>query len=367
MANNQIVVAQGGSALMTKRDRLRAELERVDRELGVYADMPGDERRFRGGVPNQPGSEYEVDPDCYPHCGGHVRIDPIVGHGGSNCHRRNPRHGKGHVLASAKRMSYFEPDARSRKYYKNEEGLIGPPAGNWDPTVTFRGAFPETFIGDAGPAVDPFLLDGGRLLESYCSDMGDDAMSGVSVDYPFVGNVASARRAVETLWTIGVHDETTVTATIAGTTATATFTNGAGPTIGFRLDWGLQALNFAPFDLNITSIGWLAGFAASPAPAAGIASTQPNVDRTMIIRVRGDRNGGSLFIPWAYRAGQGMNYPMHCLAYATATSGPAAGAPIVKVTNLPANIASAFSMNVRLLTAYSQNTADMARLFDLYT
>lgn len=262
--------------------------------------------------------------------------------------------------------SYYGQQPGQPTAIPTEEMAVRPVAPNWDTGPQFRPQFPETLTGDYGTSIDPFLVDGARLLQSWATDLDDTTLMSEAPDYPMVGTIASLRQVIESVYTLGVHDETvTVGVNVPATTDfVATFANGAGPSIGIRLDWFVTQLSYGPFDLNIQTSGWLAGYTSLASGAGAPAGTQPSANRSLILRARGGVNGGSLFIPWAVRAGQGMNYAMHSMAYAPAPGEGAA--PFIKVAGLPAGMVGAFGFNVRLLTAFSPNTAYMSRLYQAF-
>lgn len=247
-----------------------------------------------------------------------------------------------------------------------EEQAVRESLGDYDRGPAFRQNFPELFIGDFGLAADTYLVDGARLLQGWFTDQSPDSALPQSPDFPGVGNVASMRRIIEVCSALGTHDDTSTPGVqIAATTNFhATFAAGVGLTWGFRLDWAVQNINYAPFDLNIQTLNFVNPAAFGIAPA-GIAGAEISVDRTLTLRMRGGTNGGSIFVPWAQRSGQGMNYAMHSLALAFPTSETAPLAEI-RVNNVVGAVAPAFGFSVRFLTAWSQSAALAAKFAGTY-
>jgi len=264
------------------------------------------------------------------------------------------------------RNTYYGPTPGQAYAIPTEEMSVRPVQPDWDQNQQFRQNMPEQLTGDFGAAADPFIIDGARMLQSWATDLDDTSLMVVAPDFPLVGHNASLRQGIETLYSLGVHDETVITAALVPLTTNfqASFPLGAGPSIGIRIDWFVQMLSYGPFDLNIQTNGWKAGYTALDSGVGAPAGTQPSADRNLVLRARGGINGGSLFIPWAVRFGQGMNYAMHSIARAPQ---PGEGASVfVAMNNIPSGLVAAFGFNVRLLTAYSPNTALMARIFGTY-
>jgi len=261
---------------------------------------------------------------------------------------------------------YYGPQTGQPVPIATEEMGVRQVPPDWDQNAQFRPTFPEAVTGDFGGSADPFLIDGARLLQSWATNLDETSLVAVAPDYPYVGHNASLRQGIEALYALGVHDETVTTGLNVPATNnfSAAFPEGAGPSIGFRLDWFVQMLSFGPFDLHIVTNGWLAGYTTLDSGPGAPAGTQPSADRNLILRTQGGINGGSLLIPWAVRAGQGMNYAMHSIA----RSKPASEifTPSISVIDLPGGLVAAFGFNVRMLTAYSPNTAYMARLYGTY-
>lgn len=267
--------------------------------------------------------------------------------------------------AGAPGFAYTPQQQGDTRQITTEDMAVRALSGAWDQNPQFRPNMPELATSDVGNATDPFVVDGARLLSPWYTDLAADSLQMVKVDYPMVGSVATLRSNLDFLYAMGVLDDTAVTAAQVG--ATPVFKAdliAAGPSVGFRLDWGVSQLTFQPFDLVISTAGWKTGyFPFGTTFTGGVAGVQPSADRTFTIRVRGGINGGSVFVPWAYRPA-GMSYALNTIACVPA-AGEGSTAPIT-VSNVPSNMVSAFGFNVRLLTAGSVNTAALIELAQAY-
>jgi len=167
--------------------------------------------------------------------------------------------------------------------------------------ISTRQMSPELALGDVGSDPVKWVSDRPRMLPSLVSDMsGASSLSMVVMDYQFAGTVGQQRAAAETLYAVGNYDDTRVVGVGTSPNFVATFVGGTGPCIAARVDFGISALSFQPFDLNIVTSGFLTGVAVSPNPT-GVGGVQRSADRNFTLRVRGNTVGGSIWFPFMQR------------------------------------------------------------------
>lgn len=221
---------------------------------------------------------------------------------------------------------------------------------------------PENLLGDGCYDARHYVCTRASQVRGFASDIGNDALKVKQVDYPVAGTVGQSRAVFETLFALGTHDETEHPGVLAGFDSISTFpASGAEPSLGFRLDWGIALLSFAPFNMKIVTSGWRTGVALPP---TGIAAAQATCDRTVELRVYPGASGGSVFIPWAQRFGTGMQIGQPVIGYVPFSD--VAPPATIRVAGLPAPIAAAFSQTVTLLTSFSPSTAFYAKLQNFY-
>jgi len=236
-------------------------------------------------------------------------------------------------------------------------GSYQNPVSNWPgcPAGYDRSITPESLLADSAHPI-PYLRDKARGLPSWISDSEACDMQRVIDDYTQVGTVGQTRAAIEALYAFGGFGDVRIAGILAGANDVATFPVANLPvSIGFRLDWGIQLLNYAPFDMNIHTVGW--------STASTILSPQsPLVDADRIFTTRVQKvSGGSIFVPWAARVTPGMSVAQQVMAVSVEVV-----AATISVENLPAAIAASFSMQVTLLTAFHPLTAQFATAIGAY-
>lgn len=219
---------------------------------------------------------------------------------------------------------------------------------------------PENVIGDvdwdeASKADYPnYIRDRARLVQSFASSSEPGAVLMRSPDFTSVGTIGQVRACAERLYSGGKVDPTVYAATIAGSTATSTLTTPTATAIGVVVDWGISLLNYAPFDLQLKTTGFFAIDDLTAAPQS--------TDRNIVFRV--SKTGGcSIYLPFAKRVSPPMQQALMQVSYAPT---PDTGTVTVQALNLPAAIASAFSMSVQLLTNAMPPTAELLGMWDVY-
>lgn len=213
----------------------------------------------------------------------------------------------------------------------------------------------EALLGEGCFDSHHYVCDKSRLIPGYIS--GPDIYAR-SIDYPTVGPIGQVRAAVETMFARSRQMSNNFPLTVTGTTYGGTFANNAAPapvttqfpfSLGFVLDWGISMLAFAPFDMQITTTGWVG------------EDLQP-LDRTMTLRVSRPA-GSSIYIPWAQRITPSMSMAQAQLARPVGNGETAA---TIAVGPLPAAISASFSASVSFMTAFVPTTAAFAAKIGLY-
>jgi hypothetical protein len=219
------------------------------------------------------------------------------------------------------------------------------------PNVADRSLSPESLMGDVCGNVNPALCNKSRLLPPFTSDVGNPFLTAKLTDYNVVGTIGQARVAYRHMFASETQDVTRYNMVGSSPNFVATIPNypTSGAAIGFVLDWGVQQLNFAPFDMQIVSAGF--------ANAAGLS-----LDRDITLRVY-RTNGCAIYVPFAQRTTPSMSVAQMQMAHADV----AEGAGTITVANLPANIFSAFSATISLLSAFSPTTAAYSELESIMT
>jgi len=212
---------------------------------------------------------------------------------------------------------------------------------------------PEALMGDVDSDPSAYVLDRPRALPSFLTNADPDAIAVNFQDYNVVGTVGQSRAVLSTLYSAFHQDVSVTQMTVSGVTATATFSTAAADlpgTAGFLLRWGIALNNFAPFDLNISTAGWVSRFGGD------VANRNISIHVSNVI-------GSDLYIPWAVRVSPAMSMAQHVIAYAPqsdVTNG------VITVSNIPAALATNFSASLQFLSAFSPATAAFARGMDLY-
>jgi len=212
---------------------------------------------------------------------------------------------------------------------------------------------PEALMGDVDDDPAAHVLDRPRALPSFLTNAAVDAIAVNFQDYNTIGTVGQTRAVLATLYSAFKQDVSVTAMTVAATTATATFSTAAADlpgTAGFLLRWGIALNNFAPFDLNIVTTGWVSRFGGD------------NANRNISIHVS-NVIGSDLYIPWAVRVNPAMSMAQHVIAYAPqsdVTNG------VIQVTGIPAALAANFSASIQFLSAFSPATAALAKGYDLF-
>jgi hypothetical protein len=224
-------------------------------------------------------------------------------------------------------------------------------ASGYDRSIT-----PESLLADGCVNPQDYICDKQRGLPPWTSDSPACHMQRLIDDFTQVGTVGQTRAAIEMMFAAGGFGDVRMPGVLAGANSVATFLIGViQPSVGVRVDWGVQLLNYAPFDLNFTTSGFVAS-SFGLAPAANAI----NADRTFSARVS-QVPGGSFFVPWGVRVAPGMSVAQQIVA----VSDEAVSAT-VSVTGLPAALAASFSMQVTLLTAFHPLTAQFAAVSGIY-
>jgi len=152
---------------------------------------------------------------------------------------------------------------------------------------------PEAFIGDVDQAETSIrALTGANNIPGISST--DPASFEITqLDYPMIGPVENLRAAISRLNSGGAYNATPLANTSA--TATTLVWTAAATTpmlLGYAIDWGMPQLSFNPFNMTITTSGYLA------VDTIGDATPQV-VDRNVVVRVI--KNGSRLFVVFAAR------------------------------------------------------------------
>lgn len=206
------------------------------------------------------------------------------------------------------------------------------PAG-YNPAMT-----PESFLG--GGCRNPnWVCDRGRALPPWLSTSDPTVVAAIINDYNAVGTVGQMRAVFEQLYALGEFSQNRYTAVVAGQTATSTVPNTDNfVVLGVRVDWGVDLLNWQPFDLVLATNGFQTLF------------NRQSVDRSFTVRVSRN-NGSSIYVPLAQRT-VGISFAQPTLGQVNAATGAT-----ITASNIPATVAAAFGMTVQLLTAFHPITA----------
>jgi len=235
-------------------------------------------------------------------------------------------------------------------------GAVADPANC--PTGYGRGLAPEALLGDTGPNPDIYIFDRGRLIPGYATTMPPGEARLSSIDYTTIGPVGQVRAVVEQLYALGTQDvkrynmfpdpvnpNDFIAEFGAATAGPPPVSQLLQNSLGFLIDFGIENLTFAPFDMQVRTAGF------TTFGDGGV------VDRNMVLRIAGS-NGGRIFVPWAMRINASMQLAMAKVA-ATVPTG-VSPAHEIRIVALPTNIANTFSATVQFLTANSPVTAEWA-------
>lgn len=210
--------------------------------------------------------------------------------------------------------------------------------------ASIRQLAPEDLLGDRCREADSAACDKGRYIRPFVSTVGDAYLEAMYLDYNVIGTVGQARAAVRRMYADETQDVGRTTMVGASPNFNATF--AAYPTraacVGFVIDWGIEMLNYAPFDMQIITSGWI-----------NLGGT--TLDRNLTVRIHGTV-GSSIFVPFAQRTTPSMSIAQMQVAH---SGGDGA---TIQVASLPTNIFSSFSATISLLTAFSPRTAAYAAL-----
>lgn len=192
--------------------------------------------------------------------------------------------------------------------------------------------------------------DRDRALPSWLATSKKGSIINNNSDYNMVGTVAQFKAVLKQLFSLGAYATTTQAGVAAGNNFVITLPAGlfGMPCIGFRLRWGVQLLNYAPFEMPIASSGFKTLFPT--------AAPQP-VDRTFTVTVSGS-NGGVIYVPLAQRflapgGGGGMSMAQNVVGAATDPT-------TITIGPLDPAVLTAFSASAQLITAFHPNAASFA-------
>jgi len=211
---------------------------------------------------------------------------------------------------------------------------------------------PEMLLTD-GQGTDPYIIDKIRALPPYNATAPGDMVSLVSADYSQVGSVGQSRAAMETMFSGFSQNVQRFPFVTVGTDSTVIFnstTQVAPSSIGLRIDWGVNLLNFAPFDLQVVTENFVQAF--------GLQS----VDRNITLRVN-SVSGCSLYFLWALRQSPSMSIAQNQIGDQHVTD---VLIPSITIPGLPANVLANFSATLQFLTAFSPITDAWATGVGLY-
>jgi hypothetical protein len=229
-----------------------------------------------------------------------------------------------------------------------------------------RSLSPEYLLGDG--CIDPkhSVCDKSRRVAPYSANV---AFPTRQLDYNTVGVIGQARAALELLYSGYANQGTRFPLTNGGTSATKTFNydlddaSTVVESLGFVLDFGVGMLNFSPFDLQLSS----AGFVNLSPQFIGSTVIDTSVDRSIVVRVN-DFNGGSIFVPWAHRVSAPLGTMQDAIIQIGRPLPQTEGSPLSAIvcSNIPAALIASFSATVQFMTAGSPVTAAWAELIGAY-
>lgn len=253
-----------------------------------------------------------------------------------------------------------------------DEEIAGLTQERLVPGVTRLGTVEDSAADYATVAPELYHKLAAMQLPAIIPVLGEYAL--VQSDFNLFANYELARAGFGVVEAVGRNDQTNYTPTISAADGLVLWENFSDPNLvaGFQIDWGVTLLNAAPFDMEIITQYWK--------DYAGWAS----VDRRLTVRAsvaEGGMFGGTFQILFAQRlttaqtcgytgtsvAPGGMQkaifqpgtipcaipgafytrLPPHFIESTLADA-----TPTIQL-NIPANIASAFSARLRLLTAGS--------------
>lgn len=235
------------------------------------------------------------------------------------------------------------------------EATVRNPAGN--ALALPNNLSTEALLGEGCIDMQHYMCDKSRTLPGYMSY--DKGILARSIDYPTVGVIGQMRAAVEDMFARGRQLPDVTIMTVTGTTFNAAFADNVAPapvttffprSLGFVVDWGVSMINFAPFDMPITTVNWVGD------------DLQP-LNRSMTLRVTRP-SGSSIFIPWAQRISPTMAFAQPQLARPAGNGEADTG--LITIGPLPATIATSFSASISFMTAFVPTTAAFAAMLSLY-
>lgn len=207
---------------------------------------------------------------------------------------------------------------------------------------------PENVLGSYCGDADAVLCDRSRLLPAVRGLPYDPAV--IQPDYNTVGTVAQSRACIQRMFTEGLTDIQNRPLVNAGANFNVVVTD-LNISLGFVLQWGVSMLAYAPFPIQIRTVGWETQY------------TQ-DVDREFTIFADGRAGGGQVFVPWASRV-TGMTQAMAQLGMPE-DDGEGGREATISVLNVPAAIIPNFSASVQLMTAFTPYAAAYAQAQGLF-
>jgi len=246
--------------------------------------------------------------------------------------------------------------------FEDEVGGRSIPNGAYCPTGYDRSITPESLMADGCGDPTRYICDKARSLPPWLSNAKPSQMQRLIDDYTQVGTVGQLRVTLETMYAMAYFIDSRQQLIGSSPDFSAAFTTPA-LSVGFRLDWGVSLLNFAPFDMHVRTTGAVALASATTAPFSQAAAVSTNRDFT--VRVS-QVTGGSIYVPWATRVQPGMSIAQQALTIAL-PDGESPAAINISVLGLPAAIFANFNAQATLLTAFHPVTAAYAVEFGAYS
>lgn len=199
------------------------------------------------------------------------------------------------------------------------------------------------------PCEDPIAsaCDKSRVLPPWVTTAPPQAVQQVINDYNVVGSIGQLRKTFAALYGFGNFQNQRQPAVTVGNDQIATFVSPA-LSLGFRLDWSIQLLNYQSFDMQVQTAGW---------------TTYPDdlsANRDFTARIGGAASG-SIYVPWAVRPA-GMSVAQNAIVGGLDPQVPGT----ISVLNIPAAILPNFSFQATILTAFHPITAAFGKALDLY-
>jgi hypothetical protein len=198
---------------------------------------------------------------------------------------------------------------------------------------------PEALMGDHGDCV-VYCDDKDRLIPGFSVNVSSDKVELSLIDFTTVGPVGQVRSVLQRLYGGDPHTVARTPGVVAGANYDIVLAGIQPNTAGIRVDVSLPFNNYAPYDLQVQTIGY-------------INTGGQVVDRNITLRVN-NALGFSLYLPFALRITPSMNQAMHQIGTSLA-----AGVTIRLVAPPPA-ILAAISATSQYLSAFSPLTAAWA-------